>query len=64
MPPALSTNSWIATLREYHDADDKTVSMLSRMLTDIIGVSGPENDRVASILDFYALQLISSGGWE
>lgn len=36
--------------------------MFSQMLTDIIGAT--HDERIASILDFYALRLISSGGWE
>jgi hypothetical protein len=40
------------------------VSTFSRMLSDLIAISGPDNDRAASILDFYALQLLSAGGMD
>jgi hypothetical protein len=64
MPPALSARSWIATLRAYHDADDITVSTMSRMLSDIIMMSSPNNEQIAQIIDHHALQLLSSGGFD
>jgi hypothetical protein len=62
VPPALSANSWIATLRGYRESPDDVVATFSRMLTDLISISKPDDDRVAQILDFYALQLLSQGG--
>lgn len=64
MPPALSANSWIATLRGYRESSDDVVATFSRMLTDLISISRPDDDQVAQILDHYALQLLSTGGFD
>jgi hypothetical protein len=62
MPPALSANSWIATLRGYHQSENDVVATFSKMLSDLIAISGPGDEKTAEILDFYALQLLSTGG--
>jgi hypothetical protein len=64
MPPALSANSWISTLREYHRSENDVVATFSRMLSDLIASSDPGDSRTAEILDHYALQLLSAGGFD
>jgi hypothetical protein len=62
MPPALSANSWISTLREYHQSENDVVATFSRMLSEVI--ASTTDERIGSILDFYALQLLSGGGFD
>lgn len=64
MPPALSANSWIATLRGYHESDNDVVATFSRMLSDLITITDSSNSQVGEILDHYALQLLSAGGFD